>query len=62
MEKNALKLGPVSDETAQSILGVQKFKDGGGWGKFNGRDVYLCCGMHKDDTFGWAIKQIGRSF
>ncbi len=68
MEKNALKLGRVSNETALSILGEAKYKNGGGWGKVGDEDVYLCTGAHKDGlrdligTSSWAIKQIGRSF
>lgn len=59
--KNAT-IGPVTAEQATEILGARKFREGGGWGKINGQDVYLCIGAHKDGTSGWRINQIGRSF
>lgn len=57
-----IKLGPVSKDFALTVLGVQKFRDGGGWGKFDNQDVYLCIGAHSDGTSGWTIKQVGRNF
>ena len=61
MDKN-VKTGPVSTDEARAILGADQFRQGGGWGKLGGKDVYLCTGAHKDGSSGWAILQIGRSF
>lgn len=54
--------GPVTPEQALEILGPGRYRDGGGWGRLNGREVYLCTGAHRDGTAGWAITQVGRDF
>ena len=59
---NTIKIGPVTNEQALAILGADKVRAGGGWGKLHGKDVYLCTGAHSDGTAGWRISQIGRSF
>lgn len=57
-----LVVGPVPENFARLVLDSQKFADGGGWCRVDGKDIYLCSGAHKDGTSGWAIKQVGRSF
>lgn len=53
------KIGPITSHQAFAILGADKHRQGGGWGKIDGTAVYLCTGVHKDGTNGWKIMQIG---
>lgn len=60
LTKNDLKNGmALTKEQARTILGADKFREGGGWGLVDGVKVYCHQGAHVDGTGGWKLHSIG---